>query len=445
MPETNHVNHQRILSAIQAELWAITPDALQQVVSIAQGLGDPEAVAAKLGRPLDNSRTVTVRDGVAVIPVRGPIFRYANLFSEISGATSVQVLATDLQAALDNENVDAIVLDIDSPGGQVAGISEFTAQIKAANRVKPVVSYISNIGASAAYWLASGAGEIVASDTAIIGSIGVVMQAASGEDPGTIKFISSQSPYKQADPSTPDGKHQYQTMVDSLANVFIETVAENRGVSIETVLSDFGKGGVMLAESAIAAGMADKLGSLESVISNLKSRKNIMPITREQLAAEAPELLAALVEEGRVAGFAAGKTEGAEAERKRIQEIEALAMPGHDALIAQIKFDGKTTAGEAAVQILAAEKQSRADMADRIKADAQAALPHSTPTMNDDPDGGDEEDEDGDLEQQDEVEAGCKKTWKKDASIRAEFGKFETYLAYERANARGAVRIRGGK
>lgn len=445
--------HTRVLAAIQSELWAITPEALNQVVAVAQGFGDPEAVATKLGRPLDNTRTVTVRDGVAVVPVIGPVFRYANLFTEISGASSIQTLAKDLQTAVDDPAVKAIVLEIDSPGGQVAGVSEFAAQIRAANAVKPVSAYISDIGASAAYWIASAAGEIIAADTARIGSIGVVMQAVTGEEPDTIKFISAQSPLKQADPGTEAGKEQYQKTVNALADVFINTVADNRGVDADTVINQFGQGGMLLAADAIAAGMADRLGSLESLIASLsagtptlnhKQRGHTMPITREQLAAEAPDLLLALTEEGRAAGYQAGITAGAEAERNRIKDIEALAMPGHDDLIASIKFDGQTTAGEAAVKILAAEKATRESMSAKITEDTPTPVKHAVPAMNDnaDPEDDEEADED-DLDGTDNVEASAKTKWKKDASIRAEFRSFDSFLAFERANARGAVRIKG--
>jgi len=120
-------NHPKILAAIQTEIWAITPEALNQIIAIAQGLGDPEAVAAKLGRQLTNTHSVSVRDAVATIPVIGPIFRYADIFTQISGATSIQTLATDLQTAVDDPAIKAIILEIDSPGGMIAGVSEFAA------------------------------------------------------------------------------------------------------------------------------------------------------------------------------------------------------------------------------------------------------------------------------------------------------------------------------
>lgn len=437
-------NRKHILAAIQTELWAITPDALQQVVAIAQGFGDPEAVSAKIGKPLTNTRTVTIRDGVAVVPVIGPIMRYANVFSEISGATSIQMLATDLQTAVDDAAVKAIILEIDSPGGQVSGVSELAAQIRAANQQKPVVAYISNTGASAAYWIASAAGSIVASDTAQIGSIGVVMQASLKEEAGTIKFISSQSPLKHINPGSNLGKNQYQKAVDSIAEVFIGAVAGYRGTSRETVIANFGNGGMFIAADAIAAGMADQLGSMESVIAQLASGKNqiksktgkttMNDITRDTIASDYPDIAKAFTDDGYAAGLIAGRAQGAEAERSRIQGIEALAMPGHDALIAQLKFDGVTTAAEAALQIIAAEKQTRTAMAAKIVADTPPPVPHATPAFAD---GGDD----------DNVHltgpAKWEHEWDSSAALQAEFKTRGAYVAYQAAFEKGLVRKMG--
>lgn len=435
-------NRKHILAAIQAELWAITPDALQQVIAIAQGFGDPEAVAAKIGKPLTNTRTVTMRDGVAIIPVIGPIMRYANVFSEISGATSIQLLATELQTAVDDPSVKSIILEIDSPGGQVAGVSDFAAQIRAAN--KPIHAYISSTGASAAYWIASAADSIIASDTAQVGSIGVVMQASLEKEDGTIKFISSQSPLKHVNPGSDQGRIQYQKSVDALAEVFINAVAGYRGTTREQVIASFGNGGVFIAADAKAAGMVDSIGSLEPLIAQLSSGKNqfktktgqltMTDITRDTIASDYPDIAKALTDDGYAAGLIAGRAQGAEAERNRIQGIEALAMPGHDALIAQLKFDGATTAAEAALQIIAAEKQTRTAMAAKIVADTPPPVPHATPAFAD---GGDD----------DNVHltgpAKWEHEWDSSAALQAEFKTRGAYVAYQAAFEKGLVRKMG--
>jgi len=258
--------------------WAITQDALETIMSIAArehmdkgDLASLEAVAAKLGRPLDNTHVVTVRDGVATIPIEGPLFRHADMFSQISGATSIDALATDLRTALDDPAIQAIVLAIDSPGGEVNGTAEFADMVYAARGQKSITSYISDMGASAAYWIASAADEVVIAPTATVGSIGVIATARppdrGGGSRASIEFVSSQSPDKRMDPTTTYGRTQIQALIDTCMDVFVAAVARNRGVSKATVLSDFGQGGVFLGQAAVTAGLADRIGSYEGVMS----------------------------------------------------------------------------------------------------------------------------------------------------------------------------------
>lgn len=104
---------------LASQPWAMQPAMLETMAAIAQRQGeDVQAVEARLGRPLQNARSVSVRDGVAVVPVIGPIFRYANLFTEVSGATSLDVLAREFSAAVDDPLVKAVVLNIDSPAAR---------------------------------------------------------------------------------------------------------------------------------------------------------------------------------------------------------------------------------------------------------------------------------------------------------------------------------------
>jgi ClpP class serine protease len=363
----------RALDLLANAPWAIVPEELERIASIAARANEaPEAVAARLGRPLDNTRRVTVRDGTAIIPVTGPIFRRANLFTEISGATSVEILATDIQAAIDHPSTERILLDIDSPGGQATGISELAAMIAASP--KPTVAYVDGMAASAAYWIASAADQIVVSNTAMLGSIGVVASFRAEKD-APIKIISSQSPLKQAGPDTEPGRAEIQRVVDDLAAVFIADVAAYRDTDPETVASQFGRGGVLVGAHAVAAGMADAVGTLETLLSSFSQPAGATGFTAEGLAMSEKTPSAPIVDRAYLATaypdvLASLLAEGAEAERARIQGVRAQAIPGHEALIERLAFDGKTTGPEAAVQILAAEKTLR-----ETQMAAQAAAP----------------------------------------------------------------------
>lgn len=330
--------------------WAMTEAALRQLLDIAarETSESWEAVASKLGKPLEATWTVEIRDGVAIVPVNGPIFRYANLFTMFSGGTSVQDLATDFQASLENPAVKALLLNVDSPGGEVAGINEMGAMIRAAAEKKPVVTYVGGMAASGAYWLASQSQAIVADSTAMIGSIGVVAtfrdRKAADEKAGIANYeiVSSQSPKKRMDPGTEAGRAYIQALIDDLAAEFVAAVASGRGISVEKVLSDFGQGGVMTAKRAIDAGMADRLGSFESVLAELAQMEpgktysfggaavnypNKGAFTMEDLktpatpAAAAPPDLGAIKAESKAEGVKEGTALGAKAERARIAGI----------------------------------------------------------------------------------------------------------------------------
>lgn len=420
---------------VAATPWAIEPAMLDTIRAIATRENESvEALEARMGRPLQNTRSVTMRGETAVVPITGPIFRYANLMTEISGATSLEVLSKDFNAALDDPAVKSIVLDINSPGGQATGISDFAAMVNGAT--KPVVAYVDGIAASAAYWIASAADQVVMSKSAMAGNIGAVLTLDTRKDASKAEIVSSQSPNKRPDVSTDAGRAQYQSLVDGLAQVFVEDVATYRGMTPESVIQDGNGGATFIAAEAVARGLADRVGTLEEVIAGLAGKQQLQqskPATPhfsgahamnlDELRAAHPDLCAALVEEGRIVG--------ATAERARITDIESQALPGHEALIAQFKADGKTTGPEAAVAILKAEREANATRAESFVADAPKPVPHADAPV-------------GPSAAEDmtrPVEERARAKWDADAGIRAEFGAFETYLAYAKAHDAGTVKI----
>jgi len=451
----------KALDLILAEPWLIQSEALERILLIAQRqLDDPKLLALRDGAPMDNTRSVEIHGDAAVIPVRGPIFRYANLFTEISGATSLEVLARDFVVAQENPAINRLILAIDSPGGQATGIAEFAAIIRAS--AKPVTAYAGDMAASAAYWFAAAAERLVVSPTSLLGGLGVVSTFRSEQDglcrscskkSGKIQIVSTQSPLKQADPRTPAGRAELQRVMDDLAAVFVSAVADYRGTNEETVLSDFGRGSLLVGAKAVSAGMADSVGSLASIIAGTSgptsnegfsmsdSGKAKAPeVTAEWLRANHPIVYASILKQGgQEAIEALGpelRAEGAETERLRIKAVREQSIPGHDALIERLAFDGQTSGEQAAVQILAAERQSlaaasRSQLEDRpAPVSAVEAPAGKSQTVTD---------------RNLTVEDRCKAQWETDGAIRAEFGDLETYTAYIRAEEAGKVRKLGVK
>lgn len=242
-----------------------------------------QARAAQGDKPMQNDAAARMDGDTCIIPICGPLFRQASLFSDISGATSYSQIGADLAAALADPACKSIVLSVDSPGGEVNGCGELANAIRAAAAVKPLVAYVPGNAASAAYWLASGAREIVCSPTSLLGSIGVVStliddrgaQEQRGEK--EIQIISSQSPGKRSAPLDDSVIARVQARIDDMAEVFVSAVATNRGVSVEKVLSDFGQGDVVVGQKAVAAGLADRVGSLDSVLSGLRAKSGTKP------------------------------------------------------------------------------------------------------------------------------------------------------------------------
>lgn len=426
---------------IAATPWAIEHSMLETIRSIALRENESvEALEAKAGRPLQNTRSVSVRGDVAVVPITGPVFRYANLFTQISGATSMQELATDFNAALSDPAIKSIVLSIDSPGGQVTGIAEFADMVRGAS--KPVVAYVDGMAASAAYWIASAASRVVMAKNAMAGNIGAVLTIDTRKTAGVEEIVSSQSPNKRPDASTDQGRAQIQTMVDAHAQVFIDDVASFRGTTADNVINAWGGGAMFIAADAVRLGLADATGTLETLIAELAGGKQHAPaipkhsghtapgahtMNLEELRAAHPELCAALVAEGHAAGLIAG----AASERQRIIDVEAQLIPGHEALIAQYKADGKTTGPEAAVAILAAERAVCANRADALRTSAQAPVHHAAAPATEKPG----------IDPSLPIEERAQAEWDASEKLRGEFGAFGTYLAYLKASEAGFVRV----
>ncbi|WP_420408690.1 S49 family peptidase [Hoeflea sp.] len=269
----------RILDAGASVPWAIVPSKLEEMIEIADRTTDiaPETLAAYRAEQADKGERLQIRDDVAILNVEGPLFKKANLFTAMSGATSYEMLRRDLQVALDDPSISGILLSVSSPGGEAFGCDELAQAIFAARNVKPIHAFVSGQACSGGYWVASAASKVTVSDIAMLGSIGVVMglekrtnDAARGVE--RFEFVSSQSPGKRPDPSSDDGKAQIQKTVDDMAAVFVSAVAKHRGVSIDDVVKKFGAGGVEIGANAVSAGMADAVGQFEEALGALSKR-----------------------------------------------------------------------------------------------------------------------------------------------------------------------------
>ena len=300
----------KIMKLMQKTVWAITPEMLSSMIAIAhQTNKSPEAIAKEMGRDMKNTYAVSIRGGVAVIPITGPLFRHANLLTAVCGATSYELLAQDFNKALNDPNISAILFDVDSPGGEVNGCSALADMICKARGKKRIIAYASGSCCSGAYWIASACDKIMVGDTAIVGSIGVVSIFEKEDEKQTIEIVSSQSPNKRPDVETEEGKAKIQAHIDALAEVFIHKVALNRDISPKEVIENFGGGDVFVGQKAVSIGLADGLSSFEELVSDLNNQpmENIMEeqrINASEIKAQERERMSQV--------FSAGVTRGKE-------------------------------------------------------------------------------------------------------------------------------------
>jgi signal peptide peptidase SppA len=342
------------LNEILNSQWAMTEKALRLMLSVVERNSDIEALERIRGQRFKATEKATIRSGVAVIPVRGPLFKRANLMTEHCGAASYESVLRDFHQMLASDQVKSIVLDIDSPGGEANGCSELADHIFEARGQKPIAAYIGGTGASAAYWIASACDRIFASDSAIIGSIGVQSAIRSEKNEGEIRFVSSQSPNKNRDPTTQEGAREVQTVIDGLAEVFILKVARNRGVGRETVLEEFGQGSVFVGAEAQKRGLIDEITTLESVIANYGAQgMTTESITAEYIAANHPAIAEHFINIG-----ASRTLARFEAEQKRVAGIRSLAEGQVSEDLVEDLIERNLSCQEAAVEILQAIKRN---------------------------------------------------------------------------------------
>lgn len=276
----------QVLRALFERPWAVMPEtlfAIRELVTLrVQGVEFSEEEtreridSASYAGPRQVAAT-SRGTNVAVLPLAGVIVPKASLFSEVSGATSVEGFQRDLRAAVADPEIGAIVMDVDSPGGNTALVSELAAEIRDARDSKPIVAVANTLMASAAYWLASQATEVVGSPSALVGSVGVY---AAHEDISQLQdklgvktTVISAGKYKTEglpfEPLTDSAKEHMQSLVTDAYGRFVSDVAAGRGVDESTVLSGYGEGRVLSATAALKAGMVDRIDTLEGAITRV--------------------------------------------------------------------------------------------------------------------------------------------------------------------------------
>lgn len=291
-----------VRKAMQAKPWAIQQEKLEAMLEIltvhaSGGLAADELRETARAQYGDRSRPLSSKSGggIQVLPLYGIISHRMDLMTEMSGGTSTQRFSDQFDAAMTDPSVAAIVLDVDSPGGSVDGTPELAKQIyDARGKGKRIVAVVDTLDASAAYWISSAADEIVTTPSGIVGSIGVFMvhldESGMDEQLGLKYTLISAGKHKvdgnQYEPLSDDARAALQEQVDEYYGMFTAAVAKHRGVSASRIQNGYGQGRVLTAAQALAAGMVDRIETLEETLTRLGAR-NISPSGRPRQASAA--------------------------------------------------------------------------------------------------------------------------------------------------------------
>lgn len=272
-----------ISQAVVDQPWAIVPEVYARMVALLElrqaGITlTKEDIEARIGGAGRERPETQIAQGVGVISMMGVIAQRMNLFSAISGGTSVEQMTSEFRALHDDREVKAIVFAIDSVGGSVYGIEEFANEIRAARGKKPIVAVADSLAASGAYWLGSQADEFVVTPSGDVGSVGVVMAhtdvSAASEKAGIKTTLISAGKYKtEGNPYGPLSEEAIafrQERVTQAYAKFVRAVAAGRGVSEAAVRTGFGEGRIVSSDDALALGMVDRVATFDATLARLQ-------------------------------------------------------------------------------------------------------------------------------------------------------------------------------
>jgi signal peptide peptidase SppA len=289
-----------------------------------------------------------VEKGVAMIPVLGSLVNRGAWIGSRSGMTSYEGLAFQLDQAAADADVQSILLDMDSPGGEAVGAFEIADKVRTVAKSKPIVAYVNGMAASAAYAIASSASQIVSTPSGVSGSIGVVLMHADyshalherGVKPTLIHAGAHKVDGNPYEPLSESVKADLKAEVDQFYDLFVSSVAKGRKGRMTEKSIRGTEARTLIGQAAVDAGLVDAIGSFETVLADLSKRgavRNSNPkrtsmsdvtYTQAQLdaavataRAETTNALRAEFEVAIGAASTKARGEGATAERERIKGI----------------------------------------------------------------------------------------------------------------------------
>lgn len=464
-------------------LWAIQPSTFTSMFEAVKSYGIPiikqsehEPDERELQKEQDRIGFERIGN-VAIFNVSGIILKRRTSFGEMFTEVSTLTLRRGIRNAIDDPDIESMVLMIDSPGGTTEGTHALLEDLARAREAMPVMAHIEDLGASAAWFIAAQAHKIIVSPGALVGSLGTFAHVVDssgrakmeGMQHHIIKAGEHKGDFQPGMPITESQLDDFQREVDDVNEIFMVTSAEGRGITLDQI-KELADGRIHVGEKAVAVGLADSIGSLEDAITLAKETAMSDQDKGTRFEADNPEIVKAwregaatqAVEEAGSKSYDKGVTEGKKsgseetkaAEQARLEAIVKAVGAGHEALAVEQFIAGSdaTQAKAALADKLGEENQAlRKERQDAKKAIADGAEPLSFIPDKDDEagggDGGSDGDGDGDGdgdegEGKDEHETAAAAEWKKmDADARGRFSSRKSYINVRKAELGGRMKV----
>lgn len=358
-----------------------------------------ELFSTRRGQRGDMGYAIT--DGVAVIHASGALVHRSRMDGASSYLLGYNELAMQLEDAMANPDVHAVLQVLDTPGGEVSGAFEYSDRIHAQRGRKPMWAIADSLAASAGYLGGSAFEQLAVSATGYVGSIGVVMRHLDlsrklANDGISVTHIFAGAHKVDGNPYEPlpkDVQADLQDEINGLYGMFVDAVVRNRGLKAQAVRDT--QAATFRGQAAVALGLADRVATSDQLITELAAKRSRSfpagPNARstandkgvsmsgttpsgQQAAAPAASAAPAFTQADLDAARAEGHAAGAAAERERIQAVRAQALPGHEALVERLAFDGVTTGAQAAAAVITAERERITAQGTALRSEAPQPL-----------------------------------------------------------------------
>lgn len=330
----------------------VTRDKAQVILSVLAGrigVNQPDASRFE-GSSLETDEAGRVRqkpyrvsNGVAIITITGSLVNRGAWIGANSGLTSYEGIGHQLKSALADDAVHSVILDMHSPGGEAVGAFETAALVRQLAASKRTVALVNGMAASAAYAIASGASEIVTTETGVSGSIGVVLLHADfsrqldreGITPTLIHAGAHKVDANPFEPLSDDIRDDLQAEVNSFHDAFLSCVAQGRGNRLTADKARKTEARTFIGKAAVAEGVADRVGTFETVLSDLTRASGRSTVQNRRTSMDnsdkpGAEAKPGISQEAHAAAVATAHTEGE----------AAGAKAANDRIVAIVSADG---------------------------------------------------------------------------------------------------------